>query len=106
MFSRAHRFSFRKGAPRRFFSSPSFRIAYSLEGAEGLHAAVVVGKKVDKRAVVRNKIKRSIIAIIKDLVAQDKNLDLVIFAKKEILKIEPDLRKDELEKALKTIHIL
>jgi ribonuclease P protein component len=68
--------------------------------------AVVVGKKVDKRAVVRNKVKRQLLEIIRSILSEDTKATVAVYAKKPILETETDQRKNELKKALETIRIL
>jgi ribonuclease P protein component len=106
MLDKSHRFSFRKGSPRRVFSTPFFVLRFDNNKNEGLHAAVVVGKKVDKRAVIRNKIKRSLVAQVKELLSTDMNYNIVIFAKKAILQSQKDEQQKALEEAFKQTKIL
>ena len=106
MLSKAHRFSFKKGAPRRIFSSPMFVIRYDTNVNKGLHAAVVVGKKVDKKAVVRNKIKRKTLLILQELVLTESNFDIVLFAKKPIGLNSNEEIRGELQLALKKSKII
>ncbi len=105
MLNKAHRFSFKKGAPRRIFSTPLFVLRYDQTDNGGLHCAVVVGKKVDKRAVIRNKIKRQLIEIIQSLVSKDINYEIVLFAKKQIGAVEKEEIYKELDKAFKQLKI-
>jgi len=79
---------------------------YDRNSEAGLRCGVVVGKKVDKRAVVRNRFKRQLVAFVKELLGQDKKYNLVIIAKKQIKDVEHDQVKEELKKAFLTIHIL
>lgn len=106
MFAKSHRFSFKKGAPRRIYSTPLFVVRYEANAKNGLHCAVVVGKKVDKKAVGRNRIKRQLVMIIEGLVPKDTNIDIVIFAKKQIETVEKETIKEEFEKAFKQIEII
>lgn len=101
MLPKSHRFSFKKGAPKRIYPTSLFVIRYNNKEENGLKLAVVVGKKVDKKAVVRNKIKRRIISILKELIPVDTNVDMVIFAKKGIL----DKQNEEIAKELKSALI-
>ncbi len=104
MLDRSHRFSFRKGAPRRIFATPLFVIRYD-NNHDQLHCSVVVGKKVDKRAVVRNRIKRQINEILREILPKDKKFDLVFFIKRQINDSEPEKTKETIVKALKEINI-
>jgi ribonuclease P protein component len=106
MFAKSYRFTFKKGAPRRIYSTPHFVIRYDTNSEKGLRCAVVVGKKVDKRAVIRNTIKRQLIVIIKELLSPNTEYNIVIFAKKQLSEIEKEQKYKELEKAFKAIHII
>jgi ribonuclease P protein component len=105
MFDRSHRFSFKKGAPKRIFATPLFVIRFDTNN-DKLHSSVVVGKKVDKRAVVRNRIKRQINAILKEVLSTELKFDIVFFIKKQINEAETDNIKETIFKSLKEIHIL
>ncbi len=106
MFAQSHRFSFKKGVPRNFYQTRLFVIRYE-KNAEGIFkCAVVVGKKVDKRAVIRNKVKRQLVEILREMIVIDTKLTIAVYAKKPILEAELDERKTELKKALTTIGIL
>jgi ribonuclease P protein component len=106
MFAKSHRFSFKKGAPRRIYQTPLFVIRYDKNNDKKLHCAVVVGKKVDKRAVVRNTIKRQLNITIKELLSLDTEYNIVIFAKKLILSASKEERYEELKKSFKSINII
>lgn len=105
MLAKKHRYTFRKGIPGRSYSSSNFRIAYNIRNSEGLNLAVVVSKKVDKRAVERNRIKRMITAIIEQLVSKQTSADLVFFIRKSILNAEKDQIYNEIQLALKQINL-
>lgn len=106
MFAKSHRFSFKKGAPRRIYSTPLFVVRYDDNEKNGLHAAVVVGKKVDKKAVGRNRIKRQLAMTIEGLIPKDTNVDIVLFAKKQIETVEKEKIREELLKVFKQIKII
>lgn len=106
MLPKRHRFSFKKGAPNKLHSTRLFVIRYNKLNSSGLHAAVIVGKKVDKRATVRNKLKRRIVESIKELLPMSLNVDLVIFAKKPILEVSKEELLEEFKKAFYDIHII
>lgn len=105
MLGKSHRFSFKKGAPRRIYSTPLFVIRYD-SSRDQLHLAVVVGKKVDKRAVYRNKIKRQVNAMLREILSTEFKYDIVFFIKKQIADTESSQVKEELKKALKVIKII
>lgn len=104
MLGRSHRFSFKRGAPKRIYQTPLFVIRYE-QNDDKLHCAVVVGKKVDKRAVVRNRIKRQFNETLRELLSLELKYDLVFFVKKQILESEAENTKNMLTKALKEINI-
>jgi len=105
MFEKKNRYSFRKGVPRQLFTSPSFVIRYQKHANSVLHCSVVVGKKVDKRAVVRNKIKRMLVAHIKEILPEDTPFDMVIYARRGISEVAPEQIRTELEHALSDMKI-
>lgn len=104
MFPKRERYSFKKGLPKHTLSTPFFILRYQKNDLSKLQCAVVAGKKIDKRATVRNKIKRRFIHIIKEIM-KDKNVsyDFVFFLKKAIIEKERDKVKEELEKILAEI---
>lgn len=106
MFAKSNRFSFRRGAPRKVYQTPYFVICYEKINEKQIKCAVVVGKKVDKRAVVRNKIKRQIIKNIKELVPMNNSHMIVIYAKKSVLEIDNELAKEILNNAFKILKII
>lgn len=81
MFSRKNRFSFKNSLPKQILNSQSFSVRYR-KNDEDLKVAVVVSKKVDKRATVRNKIRRKILESVQK--SGVGNTDLVFYVKKEI----------------------
>lgn len=105
MFARAHRFSFKRGAPRNFYNTSLFILRYDRNVNSNLECAVVVGKKVDKKAVVRNRIKRQLVAQIKSLVPTTTPYRVVIIAKKPILEATNDKKYEELTKAFQSTKI-
>lgn len=106
MLAKINRFSFKKGIPRKIYSTPLFVIRYDKNELNKLECAVVIGKKVDKKAVVRNKIKRGIVNIIKNNVPLDANFKIVIYGRKDIKDKTLQETEEELIKTLKTIKII
>src|SRR5690349_19629783 len=100
MLRKTNRFSFRKGVPKKVLQTPFFVLRYDVSPDKILHLAVVVSKKVDKRAVGRNKLKRKIVSFVQALVSIETQKNIVIFVKKQILEINDEQIKLELEKAL------
>lgn len=109
MFAKKNRFSFRRGAPRQTLHTPFFVLAYQKNTDSQFRCAVVVGKKVDKRAVARNTVKRKIVSILEEITKDKKiGFELVFFIRKEINTIieNRDEIKKHLEEALLKTHIL
>lgn len=100
MFARKNRFSFRKGAPKFVYASPFFILRYQKSDDNIFRCAVVVGKKVDKRAVVRNKVKRAIVEQVQELTkVKQSTFDTALFMRKAVLTIIDD--REKLGQALK-----
>lgn len=100
MFARKNRFSFKKGAPKFTYASPFFIFRYHRTTDNTFRCAVVVGKKIDKRAVVRNKVKRSIVMILEKIIKNKAtDFEAVFFMRRPILDILED--KEKLENTLK-----
>lgn len=91
MLPKKNRFSFKSKLPKQIINSPSFNVRHD-ENGEELKVAVVVSKKVDKRAVVRNKIKRQILEIVNSI-NLGKPLSLVFYVKAQALSSK-DLEKE------------
>lgn len=67
--------------------------------------AFMVSKKIDKRAVVRNKIKRWLREIYRQgKFKLDDNLELLIIAKHEIINTKYEILKDEIENLFNHIN--
>ncbi len=98
MFKKTSRYSFKKGLPGKSLVSPSFVLRYEENSQQEAKFAVVVSKKVDKRATVRNKIKRKFLNILKESSADQKE-SLVFFLKKVSL----DKTDEELKKEIKEV---
>ena len=105
MFKRANRYSFKKSIPSKVFQTPYFAMRFDNDSSV-LSCAVVVGKKVDKSAVVRNRIKRMIVLQIQEFVPLETKARIVLFVRKQEKKKEKEVIKEELEKALKTTKIV
>ena len=80
MLSKSSRFTFKSKLPKNTLNSNSFSIRYDTN-EEGLKVAVVVSKKVDKRAVVRNRIKRVILETVRKNLGPNSNLTLIFYAR-------------------------
>jgi ribonuclease P protein component len=92
MFSKKQRLSFKGKLPKNVLNSPSFTLKYGASD-EGLKVAVAVSKKVDKRAVVRNKIKRKFRELIKKQLGKNDPLSLIFYIKKTALQ-NTDIEKE------------
>ena len=100
MLAKQHRFSFKNTLPKRIIQSKSFSLRFDKNNVAKLQVAVVVSKKVDKRAVVRNKIKRKILEAVRKNIDTNTSLDLVFYAKSGAASSE-NLEKDVSETLLK-----
>ena len=79
MFKRSQRFSFRRGAPRAKKILPLFIVRFQKSEGESRYA-VVTGKVVSKKAVLRNRTKRVFIQTLKEILENTPNsYDLVFF---------------------------
>lgn len=98
MFEKEKRYSFKQGLPKKVIPTPYFTFRYGDAKSETGTNAVVVSKKVSKKAVTRNRIKRKTLAILKDELGE-KNYDIVIYIKPQKEQIDDRL----LEKYLKEV---
>lgn len=103
MFSKKQRFTFGRQLPKNIFQSKSFTLRYG-ENEVGLKVGVVVSKKVDKRAVARNKIKRLITEAVRVNIKIERPLNLVFYAKKEA--VDNSNIGSEVEKVMSEISSL
>ncbi|RLC37636.1 ribonuclease P protein component [candidate division Kazan bacterium] len=95
-----------KGAPERIIrQGRSIHgrgfVIYFLEAPYKVEPRIVISNKVDKRAVVRNKLRRQIKNILRDI--NFSNLGLVVIVKKEILKLNFQRLRQNFLKAFKKI---
>lgn len=80
------------------FATKDFILKIGHNDLSKLRVAIKVSKKIDKKAVVRNKIKRTLADLMYDRVEKlKKGLDLVFIAKKEILYSNKEEVKKEIE---------
>jgi len=82
MFPRNLRFDFRSKLPKLLLNSQSFNVRYD-KNEEGLRIAVVVSKKVDKRATVRNKVRRKFTEEVRKQTELNTPVNLVFYIKKQ-----------------------
>lgn len=103
MLPKSNRFSFRKGYPRNIRQTPLFVVRYQ-KNETVLHAAIVVGKKIDSKATGRNKIKRLFTQVLEKHIDKNTPLDLVIILKPKILTADSDTILKQLKEALAQIY--
>lgn len=73
------------------FSTPFFVIRTSENSYQYSRFRFIVSKKVDKRAVVRNKIKRILNSCVENIFEDiNKGYDIMFFVRKEILDLSPE----------------
>ncbi len=95
MFEKEKRYSFKQGLPKKAISTPYFTIRFGKSLAQSGTYAVVVSKKVSKKAVLRNKIKRRVLACLKEnLSEKQEKVDLVIYIKPQIIELD-EVQMDE-----------
>lgn len=99
MLPKRQRFT-QKGFPgaKPFFRTSLPWGSVSLYKNEGFKAAVVVSKKITKSAPERNRIRRRIYAVLRNF--SDKNVSLVVYAKKEAGTVPVGTMLEDLTKVL------
>ena len=98
MFEKKARYSFKKGLPKNIVGSPFFTLRYQENDLEHFRYAVVVSKKIDARAVGRNRLRRRFTAILEKENPKKPARDMVFFLKKEILRLDNSQIKTEIQK--------
>lgn len=98
--------SFRKLDKASFSNSHFFTLKFSKSQEKGPRFAFVVSKKIDKRAVARNKIKRYLSGSIEKIINNISSGDYILIAKKAILnkdqrEVETEVKRIFAEKSLK-----
>lgn len=68
----------------RTFSSPLFVIKTKRSSTDKGNLRIVVSKKIDKRAVVRNKIRRRIKECMREILKKEKQKDYIFIVKENI----------------------
>lgn len=97
MFEKEKRFSFKQGLPKKVISTPFFSLRFDNAMSSSGTNAVVVSKKVSKKAVTRNRIKRKTLSVLKNnLGEKEKKYDIVIYIKP----YKGDMNETLLEKSL------
>lgn len=87
--------------PKFFFRGELFDSAYYLFPTQKF--ACVIAKKTLKQAVERNLVKRRISSILEEI-KPEKKYSIVIYPKKEVLKVPYSHLKEEIIKAFDTLH--
>ena len=82
----------------RSLSLNFLRVVKAKSNLPYLRFAVVVSKKINKKAVVRNRIKRVIYSILEKKLENKKNEDFVLILKQDISKLERFKIEKEIEK--------
>ncbi len=104
MFEKEKRYSFRQGLPKKVIPTPYFTFRFADAKTESGTNAVVVSKKVSKKAVVRNKIKRKALAVLKESLAQkEQSYDIVIYIKPQKEEFDNDLLEKYLKECIEKI---
>lgn len=62
--------------------------------------ALVASKKIDKRSVIRNQVKRKLFHVLADLLPKESTLSLIFYVRRPILSATPEDLKKELVRAL------
>lgn len=100
MFAKKNRYSFKGGLPKLVYSTPFFVVRYQKNNTD-IKCAVIVSRKIDKRATVRNRLRRIFTESLKKAIADKKvEYDLVFYLRKPILD-NTDKINNELQKMLK-----
>lgn len=106
MFSRNQRYSFNKGFPAKSINCDFFNLRYQRNDNK-FSCAFVVSGKIDKRSVVRHKIKRRYANALREILKnKDISYDLVFFIKKMSLGKEYQEIKQQISTVLINSGIL
>ncbi|PIT89013.1 MAG: hypothetical protein COU27_02505 [Candidatus Levybacteria bacterium CG10_big_fil_rev_8_21_14_0_10_36_7] len=104
MLKKEFRYSFKNGVPKNIINSFLFTLRYQRNNLLKNTFAVVTSKKIDKRATVRNRLKRKFLGEIekkKDEIKKPYNY--VFFLKKNALNCENEF-ETEIQKAILQIN--
>lgn len=92
-------FKLKKG----FSASSPFFVLKVIKNVPVTRMGVIINTKVDKRAVVRNKIKRQIREIFKDLILQYSGVDFMVVVQPKAKTLEFEQMKKEIEGLIKKV---
>lgn len=88
------------------FFLPQLTLKYQINDQKALRLGFVVSTKVDKRAVIRNKVKRRMREALRAELENIKNgNDLLFIAKKSCIDLDLVEMKKQIQFALKTTHL-
>lgn len=96
MLARKLRYSFGKGLPKDTVHSTLFTLRFE-KSDKNPKVAVVVSKKIDARATVRNRVKRVMAAHLARLVPNINPYSLVFFMKKEIVRADSNVIDEKIK---------
>lgn len=97
MFAAQFRYSFRNGRPKNVIHTPFFTLAYQKNDKQ-LACAVIISKKIDSRATVRNALKRRFVMSLQSLLTpQNFPYDLVFYGKKPLVELSDEQMKEQLQ---------
>lgn len=99
MFKREHRYSFSGKFPSQSIQSPFFVMRFE-KTEKPFTVAIVASKKIDKRSVVRNQVKRKLFHVLADMMPKESTLSLIFYVRRPILAATPEDLKKELVRAL------
>lgn len=107
MFKKDRRYSFGKGLPSRYYNTNYFTLRYQKNEEGKSLCAVVVGKKVDKKASTRNRLKRQFTHALKEILTNnDIHYDLVFYLKNTIQGLDFQKMKQHIEDAIKKSELV
>ena len=91
----------------KLFTFPLFNVRVSDNGEETARFAFIVSKKIDKRAVVRNKTKRVLRNAVGEILGKlNGGRNIVIVAKKALIASQKEAVTDSLEEVFKKVGLI
>jgi len=91
----------------QFFKSPLFLVRSQSNNLTTSRFGFVVSKRIDKRAVTRNRLKRMFRSSIEDMIKKIKpGYDLLFILSPTSLSSTRQHQQEELEKVLATLHLV
>lgn len=85
------------------FHTPFFRVMLNPNGLPYSRFGFVVSKKIDKRAVVRNRIKRVLRSAVRDFLENGQGMDVIFIAKQQIIEAGSEIIEKEVYESLKQV---